>query len=540
MPSLTSFLQSSLRRGRAPDADAVHSINQRIFDTSLDLILVVDSTGHYRRVSPSVEATIGYRPADLIGRNGKGFIHPDDLGIARDEMRLVRHGRRLRNFTCRYRHRDGHDVPLAWAGLWSEPDRQYFFIGRDMTAQILAEERARRAHQLEAIGQLTGGIAHDFNNLLAVIIGSLELLDPHLRQNLEAADHLLSALNAAARGAELTGQLLAFARRRPLNSHVLDINACIAGCLQRLRDRLGERVEIRLSPAASLWPVVADAGQLEAALTGLCHNAATAMDGAGVITIATANGRLEAAALRDNPDAVPGEYAVLSVADRGRGMAPEVLARVFEPFFTTRPDSPGAGLGLSIIHGFVRQLHGHMEIDSAPERGTEVRIYLPRTLPAAATARVTLDSHLPALVTADVEAAADAEAADSAAGAAAPCILVVEDNENVRRVMVAQLAGLGYRTVATANGETALRILKSGDAVDLLFSDVLMPGGISGVELAQAARQLRPDLKVLLTSGFVGAPDSDTAQAGSFANFLAKPYRQAELATALKAILERE
>jgi PAS domain S-box-containing protein len=528
MPPFAGFPNAGFSRWRkaGDDRDKVRSLNQRIFETSLDLILVVDSRGAYLRVSPSSVSIVGYAPEEMIGQNGVRFILPDDLAMARSEMRQMREGRQLHNFTCRYRHKDGQAVTLAWTGQWSEPDRQYFFIGRDMTSQIEAEQQARDIQQLQAVNQLTGGLAHDFNNLLAVIMGSLELLDPYVRQDFEAAEHLLDALNAASRGAEITAQLLAFARRQPPNSQAVNINACVAEVLEALREKHGPRVRIDLQAAQNLWRAVADASQMKAALDGLCQNAADASPDGGVITIRSANKSLESADLHGNPDATAGDYVMLAVRDNGKGMTPQELERVFEPFFTTRQDGPAAGLGLSIIRSLLKQQRGHIEIESEPGNGTEVRLYLPR----AKTHAPVQDQELQRQPANRNARTVDAELR----------ILVVEDDDDVRRIVVAQLAALGYRCDSTGNAEAALDMLNKDRSFDLLFSDVLLPGGMSGMELANAARKLRPEMKILLTSGFVGTAGIGEASADHFVNFLAKPYRRADLSAAIKAILSED
>jgi PAS domain S-box-containing protein len=493
--------------------------NQRVFETTLDLILVTSRTGEIFQVSPSVYAILGYRPDEIAGRSARDFVHPDDLERTRNEMRMARRGHVLRNFETRYVHKDGHAVPLAWTGVWSDGEQQHFFIGRDMSERNAAEERLRRAQRLDSIGQLTGGIAHDFNNLLTIVIGNLDLLEARLAGDAKAAGYAGTALKAALRGAELTRQLLAFARRQPLDAKAIDINERVAATMALLQRTLGENIEITPALAPDLWPALADPTQLESALINLAINARDAMPQGGKLQIETANKRIDESYVAKNFDATPGDYVMLAVSDTGTGMPPDVAARAFDPFFTTKPTGKGTGLGLSMVYGFVKQSQGHVQIDSEVGHGTSVRVYLPR-------------------------AAGAGEAAAEAAGDALPpaqpgeCILAVEDNADVRKVVSAQLAELGYRVIEAPHGDGALRLLAQGEPVHLLFSDLVMPGGMSGYDLARAARRLRPGLKILLTSGFPKAPANHAETAGEFPSLLIKPYRKADLAARIRAALD--
>ncbi len=497
---------------------SVDKINQRLFETSLDLILVVGRDGTLLRVSPSAAAILGYAPEEMIGRSAADFLYPDDLENTRNEMRLARRGKEMRNFECRYVHKEGRVVPLAWTGVWSEPEAQHFFIGRDMTERLAQEERLNRAQRLEAVGQLTGGIAHDFNNLLAVVIGNLDMLEERVKADPAAAEFAQSALQAALRGAELTRQLLAFARRQPLNSQVIDLNERVVGVIDLLRRTLGERITVRTNLAGDLWPALADPAQFESALVNLAINARDAMRTGGSLTIETENKQLDDAYAAGNAEVAAGDYVMLAVSDTGTGMAPDVLARVFEPFFTTKPPGEGSGMGLSMVYGFARQSQGHIKIYSELGRGTTVRLYLPRTDSSAAAAAGTTSATLP-----------------TAKGG--ECILVVEDNPDVRKVVVSQLRELGYTVAEAEDGDAALAMLKTDMAVDLLFTDMVMPGALNGHELALAAQELRPGLKILITSGFARAAIETGIPATSFEHFLSKPYRKADLAAKLRDIL---
>jgi PAS domain S-box-containing protein len=501
--------------------DAIHSINQRIFDTSLDLILVVDKRGTFIRVSPSSTTILGYSPEELIGRSAAEVLYEDDLDATREEMRLARRGRLMRNFECRYIHRDGRVVTLAWTGVWSEADQQHFFIGRDMTERMRLESLLRQAQKMEAIGQLTGGVAHDFNNLLAVVIGSVELMLDQQGLKPATIEHARNALHAAEAGAELTRRLLAFARQQPLRPKVVSANGLIRNMTALLERILGQDIEIQFSGVPGLWPVFIDPANLESALANLAVNARDAMPDGGRLTIETANTTLDEEYARANPEAVPGEYVAVIVTDTGTGMAPEVLERIFEPFFTTKEGGKGTGLGLSMVFGFIKQSGGHIKAYSEPGHGTSMRLYLPRA--QAADRRV--------------EAPAAPELALGPPGSA--CILVVEDSNTIRQVVLTQLARLGYTTLEADGPAAALKILDAGEQVDLLFTDIVMPGGMSGLVRAREARKRRPDLKILFTSGFPGAHLASEEGLLNADAMLGKPYRFHELAQKIRGALER-
>jgi len=499
--------------------DLARSINQRIFDTSQDLILVVDSHGTFLRVSPSSASIIGTPPEVMVGRSAADFIVAEDLESTRDEMRLARRGRRIRHFDCRYIHKNGRHVPLAWMGVWSEPEQQHFFIGRDMTERMAAEERLRHAQRLESVGQLTGGIAHDVNNLLAIIMGSIDLMFDVPELPTEAAERGRAALHAAQRGAELTRRLLAFARKQPLKPQVIDANALVGNLTGLLSRTLGQHIEVGFTGATYVWPVYIDAANLESAITNLAVNARDAMPDGGRLMIETRNEVLDSDYARDNPGAVPGEYVTVIVSDTGSGMPPEVLNRIFEPFFTTKEAGKGTGLGLSMVFGFVKQSGGHIRAYSEVGHGTTMRLYLPRAKDA--TARETP----PETVVRD-EARKNER------------ILVVEDSDAIRQLVLIQLTRLGYRTLEANGAAEALEILDRGEPVDLLFTDIVMPGGMSGHALAQEASKRRPGLKVLFTSGFPGALLAEVEGLSETDSILTKPYRTQELSRKIREVLD--
>jgi PAS domain S-box-containing protein len=510
----TATISSSER-----ERDTIRSINQRIFDTSLDLILVVDKYGAFLRVSPSSHAILGYGPEEMIGRNAKEFVYQDDLESTRNEMRLARHGGLSRNFQCRYVHKDSHPVMLSWTGIWSQQDSQYFFIGRDMSERIALESQLRQSQKMEAVGQLTGGVAHDFNNLLTVIIGMTELLQDAVGDNPQLASTVSAIDEAASRGAQLTQRMLAFARKQPLHSRNINLNEIVTRAGGMLQRTLGEDIHIKLALEASLWPALADPSQIEDVILNLAVNARDAMPNGGKLLIETANTHLDDHYAAQNLEVVPGDYASVVVTDSGSGMPPEVVERVFEPFFTTKEVGKGTGLGLSMVYGFVKQSRGHVKIYSEVGHGTSIKLYLPR---------------------AELVGAEDGQSASRAAAnpGGDESILVVEDSPTVRSMSAGILRALGYRVREAEDGPTALAILKETTAFDLLFTDLIMPNGIDGQELWRQARVLRPALKVLFTSGYSEQFLKGRGATEAGAPLLNKPYRTRALAEAVRAALD--
>ena len=500
------------------ERESVRSINQRIFDTSLDLFLVVDKRGAFLRVSPSSETILGYAPAEMTGRNAKEFIVADDLQGTRAEMRLARHEGLPRNFECRYLDKNGRAVPIAWTGIWSQPDNQYFFIGRDMTERMALETQLRQAQKMEAVGQLTGGVAHDFNNLLTVIIGMAELMQDTIPGDSPLAPMVREIDAAASRGAQLTQRMLAFARKQPLHARNIDLNEIVSRAGGMLQRTIGEDIEVKLSLSAGLWPAIADPSQIEDVILNLAVNARDAMPNGGRLLIETTNTHLDEAYASQNIEVTAGDYVSVEVSDTGSGMPPDVVDRVFEPFFTTKEVGRGTGLGLSMVYGFVKQSRGHVKIYSEVGHGTSIKLYLPR-------ADVTAE-HVgePAVV------------AENPRGSES--ILVVEDSATVRRMAVGILGALGDQVHAAEDGPSALKILEGPLKIDLLFTDLIMPNGIDGQDLLRRAHALRPNLKALFTSGYSeqflqgrGATDCGVPMLG-------KPYRTRALAEAVRHVLD--
>jgi signal transduction histidine kinase/ActR/RegA family two-component response regulator len=391
-------------------------------------------------------------------------------------------------FESRFRHKDGSYRWLSWTGV-PDQDRIYA-VARDVTAEKAAAERLKvteeallQSQKMEAVGQLTGGIAHDFNNLLTGIVGSLDLLQTRLNQGRtdNVARYINAAMTSANRAAALTHRLLAFARRQPLIPKSVDANQLVVSLEDLLRRTIGETIDLAIAAADDLWFTLCDPNQLESALLNLAINARDAMPDGGKLTIATSNARIEGV-IADSPALSPGDYICISVTDTGTGMSAEVAGRAFDPFFTTKPIGQGTGLGLSMIYGFARQSDGHVTIDSKLGRGTSVRLYLPRHHGETAA-----------------QFASAAMAAEHAA--TGETVLVVEDEPVVRAVIVEMLGEQGYQTLEAVDGPSGLRVLRTNARIDLLVTDVGLPG-MNGRQLADQARETRPDLKVLFITGY--------------------------------------
>ena len=382
---------------------------------------------------------------------------------------------------------------------------------RDVTRQRALAEQVIQAQKLESLGRLTGGVAHDFNNVLTVILGNAELLVEQSPPG--SASHMLAdmVLDAAQRGADMTQRLLAFARKQALEPRSVNLNRLIGGMDNLLRRTLGSHIDIEMVQSASLWQTLVDPGQLESSLLNLAINARDAMPGGGKLTIETANVRIDDNYAAREADIVAGQYVLLAVSDSGTGIAPDLLARVFEPFFTTKEAGKGTGLGLAMVYGFVKQSKGHVAIYSEPGKGTTVKIYLPRLAGAQALEQ---ERSAPARI-------------DTGSN---QLILLVEDDEPVRTFARGLLEELGYRVLEAGSGPEALELLEQCQEIDLLFTDVVMPGGLSGRALADAAHALRPDLPVLYTSGYTENAIVHHGRLKPGVMLLSKPYRRAELA----------
>jgi hypothetical protein len=460
----------------------------RIWNVSQDLLLVADRKGIWKTINPAWTRTLGWSEADLLNRTSEWLEHPDDDGTTRARIKELGTSDVTVKFESRFRHKDGSYRWLSWTGV---PDQDHIYaVARDVTAEKAAAERLKateeallQSQKMEAVGQLTGGIAHDFNNLLTGIVGSLDLMQTRLHQgrteNVER--YIDAAMTSANRAAALTHRLLAFARRQPLIPKSVDANQLVVSLEDLLRRTIGETIDLAVVASDDLWTTLCDPNQLESALLNLAINARDAMPRGGKLTISTANVRIDGINA-DAPALSPGEYICIDVTDTGTGMSPEVAARAFDPFFTTKPIGQGTGLGLSMIYGFARQSNGHTTLDSKIGRGTSVKIYLPRHS----------GDHVAE------HAAAVAKAQQAATG---ETVLVVEDEPVVRGVILEMLEEQGYRTLEAVDGPAGLRILRTDARIDLLVTDVGLPG-MNGRQLADQAREMRPELKILFITGY--------------------------------------
>lgn len=395
-------------------------------------------------------------------------------------------------------------------------------IATDVTEQRQAEQHLRQAQRMEAIGRVTGGVAHDFNNLLAVIIGNLRLLQEQLDERSEGAELLREALDASKAGAELTGRLLAFGRGQALRPELTDLAGLIGSVKRMLERTLGEDIAIRLDLQSGLKPVVIDRGQIEASLLNLAINARDAMPDGGELLITAHNASIDEAMAQSLPNLAnlkPGAYVVLSVVDTGVGMDPEVLRSAIQPFFTTKAPGQGSGLGLSMVYGFVTQSKGHLELASSLGQGTSVFLFLPAS---------------------ESRAVADAEAGEALEGLGrGERVLVVEDQPSVRRVIRRLILRLGYEVVEASDGQEALALLEESPGIDILFTDIVLPGELDGVMLGRAARAAHPDLRVVHTTGYAADNPLLGVVDESVSSLLRKPVQIEELSRALRSAVVR-
>jgi PAS domain S-box-containing protein len=496
---------------------------QAILDTALEAIVVIDQRGRMETFNPAAERLFGYRSEDVIGQNVRMLMpSPDreahdgylDRYHATRERRIIGVGRVVKG-----QRNDGSVFPLELAVGEMQAAGKVVYVGflRDLTARERIEQELRQSQKMEAIGQLTGGIAHDFNNLLTVVLGNLEMLESRLTDP-EQRLMLSEAQETAQLGAQLTQRLLAFGRRQPLAPRPIDVRQHMNELLTVLRRTLGETIELQDSIPGALPLVLADPGQLQNAILNLALNARDAMPSGGKLALTAATAELDADYASHHPGTRVGHFVMLTVADTGTGMPPEVRERAFEPFFTTKATGAGTGLGLSMVYGFVMQTGGHIELYSEVGHGTTVKLYLPLA-----------EQPAPALSPAAPELAAFAGKGET--------ILVVEDDDRVRRLARKRLESLGYRVLEAPDGPAALALLGSNPKTDLLFTDMVMPGGLTGVELAHRAREQRPGLAVVITSGYA-EPESFARGLPRSAIWLSKPYTTAELARGLRAVLD--
>jgi len=492
-----------------------------ILETAPDAIITIDQRGIIQSFSNAAEKLFGYTPAEIVGHNVSMLMasphrEAHDGYLERyhrtGEKRIIGIGREVEA-----RRKDGTIFPMELAVGEVRSGNMHLFTGfiRDLTARAKLEQDLRQAQKMEAIGQLTGGLAHDFNNLLTVISGNLEMLEQRQPDD-DSRALLKEAQEATELGAQLSNRLLAFGRRQALNPKPIDLNGLAEGLVDLLRRTLGEAVEIMTQLSDGMPLVMADSGQFENVLLNLAINARDAMPKGGRLIIRT--GRKEIDSEEARLGGLPaGDYAMVAVTDTGTGMTPEVQRRAFEPFFTTKETGKGSGLGLSMVYGFVKQSGGHIQLYSEIGHGTTVRIFLP--IPAAVAIR----------------AAAEAPRAEPGASSRER-VLVVEDDPRVRRVSVRRLKDLGHEVIEADSGPAALKLLTEGEPVDVVFSDVVMAGGMTGIELAQEVRRRWPKLKILLASGYADPAAVQDGLVRTSAGWLAKPYSTRELQAKLNEL----
>ncbi len=491
----------------------------RIWTTTNDLMGTIGLDGFLKSVNPAWSRLLGYSEDALLSRT---FM---DIVDTADHAKLLEIGTRLRveptvsNFESSLIHQDGSRTLISWSTERFED--VFYVVGRDITAQRAAEDALRQSQKMEAVGQLTGGIAHDFNNLLQGITGSLDLVQKRIAQGRvgEVERFVTGAMTSASRAAALTHRLLAFSRRQPLDPRPVRANPLLASMEDLLRRTLGESIELELVLAGGLWLTHCDPNQLENAILNLAINARDAMPDGGKLTIETGNAHLDSAYTARQSDIRPGQYVCICVTDTGTGMSPDTIAKAFEPFFTTKPIGQGTGLGLSMIYGFARQSEGLARIYSEVGKGTTFKLYLPRHRGAAE------------------EDEAGSELTSDHVANPGETVLVVEDESVVRGLIVEVLSDLGYNALETSDGPSGLEILRSRRRIDLLVTDIGLPG-LNGRQLAEAGRQIRPELKVLFMTGYA----ENAALASGFLepgmSMITKPFAMEVLATRIRDIIE--
>jgi PAS domain S-box-containing protein len=495
-----------------------------ILDTVPDGMVVIDQKGIVISFSRAAERLFGFKAEEICGGNVSRLMpNPDhdahdgyiDHYLKTGEKRIIGYGRVVTG-----RRADGSHFPMELHVGEATVKGERIFTGfvRDLTSRYKIEEDLRQAQKMEAVGQLTGGIAHDFNNLLTVISGNLEMVEDKLPPG-PLREILKEAQDAASDGAKLTGQLLAFGRRQPLNPKQADLGQLITGFSNLLRRTLGEDIKLSTILSGSNFDVLVDSSQLQNAILNIAINARDAMPKGGKLVMEISRAQLDADYAKMYPEVRSGDFVLIAMTDTGTGMSEEVRKHAIEPFFTTKETGAGTGLGLSMVYGFVKQSGGHLQIYSEVGHGTTIRVYLPAMsgslVPQADPTDGGPDGPLPQ---------------------GDETVLVVEDDRRVRRVAVARLSGMGYSVLEAENGRSALEILQDNDDIALLFTDIVMPGGMTGDELAREARLVRPDLAVLFTSGY-SEPALAAKNIIPRAQWLRKPYTARELAHMVRALL---
>jgi PAS domain S-box-containing protein len=495
----------------------------RIWRTSQDILAVAALDGTFHSFNPAFTRILGWSEEDLPSLSAAGLADPEYLPALRDRLESLSSGAPVDHFDIPLRHKTSGCRWLSMA-IMPEDDTLYI-VARDITeerkqaeAVRKMEEVLRQAQKMEAIGKLTGGVAHDFNNILQVVAGNLELLKLEFAGNAQAGRRLQQARFAVDRGAKLASQLLSFARRQPLQPVPTNLGRVVREMDDLLRRALGESIEIETIVSGGLWTASLDRNQFENAILNLAVNARDAMKGEGKLTIELGNAMLDDHYAREHADVTPGQYVLFAISDTGSGIPPEVLEHVFEPFFTTKPEGEGTGLGLSMVHGFVKQSGGHIKAYSEAGLGTTFKIYLPRVRQQ--------ESQEADLRSRPVEGGAET-------------ILIVEDDPAVQATAVDMLSSLGYKVLKAGDGQSALVILRSGMQIDLLFADVVMPGPVRSPDLAREAQSLLPGIAVLFTSGYAQNAIVHGGRLDPGVDLISKPYCREDLARKVRQVLSK-
>jgi PAS domain S-box-containing protein len=499
----------------------------RVWQVSRDMLGVAAPDGTWISVNPAWTQILGWLPSEIVGKTSEWLEHPEERQETRDEVARLAAAEEIANFENSFRTRSGEYRVLSWTAV--NVEGLLYCVARDVTDQrrqqealIKAEDALRQSQKMEAVGQLTGGLAHDFNNLLTGISGSLELLQLRISQGRfkEVERYIAMAQGAANRAASLTHRLLAFSRRQTLDPKATNVNRLVSGMRELINNTIGPTIEVQIHEASDLWTTLVDPNQLENALLNLCINARDAMPDGGRIKIETTNCTFDRAAARER-ELRPGDYVSLTVSDTGMGMSEEVAQRAFDPFYTTKPLGQGTGLGLSMIYGFAKQSGGQVRIDSILDHGTTISLFLPR-------------HH-------ELENVANqgGERAGSAVAVEGETVLIVDDEPSVRMLITEVLAELGYNAIEAAEGTSALRVLQSDTRIDLLVTDVGLPGGMNGRQLADFGRVARPSLKILFITGYAEkAVASGELEPGM--EILTKPFAMDGLAIRIKKIISKK
>ncbi len=495
------------------------------WQVSPDLLGALNPQGYFATSNPAWKTVLGWTEEEVAGMSIFELLHPDDVERTRVGFSLTQIGQPAIRFPNRYRCKDGSYRWISWVGI--PEDGMVYCSGRDITVEKQAEQELasaqdalRQSQKMEAVGQLTGGIAHDFNNLLGSVSGSLQLMRSRIAKGkLEGIERYIGmSEDSVRRASTLTQRLLAFSRRQTLDPKPVDVNRLVGGMEELIRRTVGPAIELEVIGAGGLWPTRVDAPQLENSLLNLCINARDAMPDGGKLTIETANKWLDERAAKER-NLAPGQYISLCVTDSGIGMSADLISRIFDPFFTTKPLGQGTGLGLSMVYGFVRQSGGQVRVYSEPGQGTTMCLYLPRHLGEAE-----LEEAMPA---ADLLESGDGET-----------VLVIEDEWTIREVITEVLEECGYKVLTADNGPAGLRILQGDARIDLLVTDVGLPGGMNGRQIADAARVVRPALKVLFITGYADNAAVGNGHLERGMEVLTKPFEIVALAKKVQEMID--